>query len=52
LAEEIASLKSLRESDQQSWAEEKKKLEAKVKRLKLSLNGAEKKLKAKQVEMD
>jgi len=35
LAEEIASLKKLRESDQQSWVEEKKKLEAEVKRLKL-----------------
>jgi len=52
LTEEVASLKKLRDSDQQSWAEEKKKLEAEVKKLKLSLTGAEKKLKAKQEEMD
>ena len=52
LVEEVASLKMLRESDQQSWAEEKKKLEAEVKKLKLSLTGAEKRLKAKQEEVD
>jgi len=52
LAEEVASLKKLRDSDQQSWAEEKKKLEAEVKKLKLSLTDVEKKLKVKQEEMD
>lgn len=52
LVEEIASLKALRESDQQAWAEDKKKLEVEVRRLKQSVVGAKKKLKAKQVEMD
>ncbi|QCE10941.1 hypothetical protein DEO72_LG10g2174 [Vigna unguiculata] len=52
LAEEIIALKGLRDSDKQSWVEEKKKLEVEVKKLKLSVVGVEKKLKAKQVEVD
>ncbi|QCD96480.1 hypothetical protein DEO72_LG6g1184 [Vigna unguiculata] len=43
---------SSRERDQKAWDDEKMKLEAEVKRLKLSVLGAEKKLNAKQVELD
>jgi len=52
LSEGIASLKGQWHRDQLAWADEKKKLEAKVKRLKGSVVGVEKKLKAKQVELD
>ena len=52
LAEEVAALKAQRDREQVAWADEKLKLEAEVKRLKGSVVGLEKKLKAKQVELD
>ncbi|QCD89292.1 hypothetical protein DEO72_LG4g236 [Vigna unguiculata] len=52
LAEEVAALKVQRDREQVAWADEKTKLEAEVKRLKGSVVGLEKKLKAKQVELD
>ena len=52
LAEEVAALKVQRDREQVAWADEKLKLEAELKRLKGSVVGLEKKLKAKQVELD
>jgi len=52
LAEEVAALKVQRDCEQVAWADEKMKLEAEVKKLKGSVGGLEKKLKAKQVELD
>jgi len=52
LAEEVAGLKAQGERDRKAWDAEKKRLEGEVKRLKLSVLGSEKKLAAKQVELD
>ena len=52
LADELAALKVQVELDQRTWDEEKKKLEAEVKKLKVGMLAAEKKLKLKQVEVD
>ncbi|QCD79499.1 hypothetical protein DEO72_LG1g3141 [Vigna unguiculata] len=52
LADELATLKSLVERDQRRWDDETKKLEAEVKKLKVGMLAAEKKLKLKQVEVD
>ena len=52
LADELAALKVQVERDQQNWDDEKKKLEAEVKKLKVGVLTAEKKLKLKQVEVD
>ncbi|QCE14716.1 hypothetical protein DEO72_LG11g1720 [Vigna unguiculata] len=52
LADELAALKVQVERDQQNWDDEKKKLEAEVKKLKAGVLAAEKKLKLKQVEVD
>ncbi|QCD83000.1 hypothetical protein DEO72_LG2g3342 [Vigna unguiculata] len=52
LAEEVAALKVQRDREQVAWADEKMKLEAEVKKLEGSVVGLEKKLKAKQVELD
>ena len=52
LAEEVAALKVLGDREQVAWVDEKMKLEAKVKRLKGSVMGLEKKLKAKKVVLD
>jgi len=52
LVEEVAGLKAQGERDRKAWDAEKKKLEGEVKRLKLSVLGSEKKLAAKQVELD
>ncbi|QCD83028.1 hypothetical protein DEO72_LG2g3370 [Vigna unguiculata] len=52
LADELATLKVQVELDQRTWDEEKKKLEAEVKKLKVGVLAAEKKLKLKQVEVD
>ncbi|QCD96442.1 hypothetical protein DEO72_LG6g1145 [Vigna unguiculata] len=51
-ADELAALKVQVERDQQNWDDEKKKLEAEVKKLKAGVLAAEKKLKLKQVEVD
>ena len=47
LADELATLRVQVERDQRNWDEEKKKLEAKVKKLKVRVLAAEKKLKLK-----
>ena len=52
LADELAALKVQVERDQQNWDDEKKKLEAEVKKLKAGVLATEKKLKLKQVEVD
>ncbi|QCE03551.1 hypothetical protein DEO72_LG8g1576 [Vigna unguiculata] len=52
LAEEVASLKVQRDREQAAWADEKTRLEVEVKKLKGSVVGLEKKLKAKQTELD
>ncbi|QCD86692.1 hypothetical protein DEO72_LG3g1217 [Vigna unguiculata] len=52
LVEEVASLKVQRDREQAAWADEKTRLEAEVKKLKGSVAGLEKKLKAKQMELD
>ncbi|QCE04339.1 hypothetical protein DEO72_LG8g2375 [Vigna unguiculata] len=52
LAEEVAALKVQRDREHVAWADEKMKLEAEVKRLKVNVVGLEKKLMAKQVELD
>jgi len=52
LADELATLKVQVELDQRTWDEEKKKLEAEVKKLKVGVLAAEKKLKLKQVEVE
>ena len=52
MSEQIVAFKGQRDRDQQAWDEEKKKLEAEVKRLKGSVMRVEKKLKAKQIELD
>jgi len=52
LAEEVAALKVQRDREQVAWADEKMKLEVEVKKFKGSVVGLEKKLKAKQMELD
>ncbi|QCD86965.1 hypothetical protein DEO72_LG3g1496 [Vigna unguiculata] len=52
LAEEVAALKVQRDREQVAWADEKMRLEVEVKKLKGSVVGLEKKLKAKQMELD
>jgi len=52
LAEELAALKVQVERDQQNWDDEKRRLEAEVKKLKVGVLAVEKKLKLKQVEVD
>jgi len=52
LAKEVTALKVQRDREQVAWTDEKVKLEAKVKKLKGSVACLEKKLKAKQVELD